>query len=229
MTRNIAIVLAGGTGSRMGANCPKQFLQLAGRTVLEHSVGTFAQHPLIDEVAVVLDPQYHDEVRRCFDRHGWDKVRQLLPGGAQRSDSSLSAIRAFAGREVNLIFHDAARPLVSPRIVTDVCEALRSHEAVGVGIPSVDTLMEVKDGFMVRVPDRSLMQRMQTPQAFRLAVIEEAYRKALADPQFRATDDCGVVLHYLPQIPIYIVEGEERNLKLTYADDLPQLERLAAR
>ena len=89
--------------------------------------------------------------------------------------------------------------------------------------------MEVKDGFMVRVPDRSLMQRMQTPQAFRLAVIEEAYRKALADPQFRATDDCGVVLHYLPQIPIYIVEGEERNLKLTYADDLPQLERLAAR
>ena len=64
MTRNIAIVLAGGTGSRMGADCPKQFLQLAGRTVLEHSVGTFAQHPLIDEVAVVLDPQYHDEVRR---------------------------------------------------------------------------------------------------------------------------------------------------------------------
>ncbi len=227
MIRNIAIVLAGGTGSRMGADIPKQFLKFAGRTVLEHSVEAFEHHPDIDEVAIVLHPDYHAEVRQLAERRGWKKVVRLVESGRERSDSSLHAIEAFAGEEeVNLVFHDAARPLVSAAVVSRVCEALKEHEAVGVGVPSVDTVMELKEGFLSRVPDRSNVQRMQTPQAFRLSLIREAYRRALADPAFRATDDCGVVLRYCPDTPIYIVAGEEENLKLTYAADLPQLERL---
>lgn len=227
MKRNIAIVLAGGTGSRMGADIPKQFLKFAGRTVLEHSVEAFEHHPDIDEVAVVVHPDYHAEVRAMAKRRGWKKLGRLVESGRERSDSSLHAIEAFEGEEeVNLVFHDAARPLVSAAVVSRVCEALKEHEAVGTGVPSVDTVMELEDGFLSRVPDRSNVQRMQTPQAFRLSVIREAYRRALADPAFRATDDCGVVLRYLPNTPIYIVSGEEENLKLTYAADLPQLERL---
>ena len=228
MTRNIAIVLAGGTGSRMGGNCPKQFRTLAGRTVLEHSLSAFEQNGLVDEVAVVLHPQYHGETQKLIAARGGKKVKRLLEGGAERWGSTLSALKAFEGEDANLIFHDAARPLVSQRIITEVCEALRSYQAVGVGIDSVDTLMKVENGLMTHVPDRSVMQRMQTPQAFRLATITEAYRLALADPHFKATDDCSVVLKYLPDTPIYIIRGEERNLKLTYADDLLTLERLMA-
>ncbi|MGM9688681.1 MAG: 2-C-methyl-D-erythritol 4-phosphate cytidylyltransferase [Alloprevotella sp.] len=228
MTRNIAIVLAGGTGSRMGGNCPKQFRTLAGCTVLEHSLAAFERNGLVDEVAVVMHPQYHGETQKLIAERGWKKVKRLLESGAERWGSTLSALKAFEGEDANLIFHDAARPLVSQRIITEVCEALRSYQAVGVGIASVDTLMEVENGLMTHVPDRSVMQRMQTPQAFRLATITEAYRLALADPHFKATDDCSVVLKYLPDTPIYIIRGEERNLKLTYADDLLTLERLAA-
>lgn len=229
MTRNIAIVLAGGTGSRMGGSCPKQFRTLAGRTVLEHSLAAFEQNGLVDEVAVVVHRQYHAEIRQLIATRGWKKVKRLLESGTERWGSTLSALKAFEGEDANLIFHDAARPLVSQRIITEVCEALRSYRAVGVGIASVDTLMEVENGLMTHVPDRSVMQRMQTPQAFSLPVIAEAYRLALADPGFKATDDCSVVLKYLPDTPIYIIRGEERNLKLTYADDLLTLERLAAR
>ena len=229
MTRNIAIVLAGGTGSRMGGSCPKQFRTLAGRTVLEHSLAAFEQNGLVDEVAVVVHRQYHAEIRQLIATRGWKKVKRLLESGTERWGSTLSALKAFEGEDANLIFHDAARPLVSQRIITEVCEALRSYRAVGVGIASVDTLMEVENGLMTHVPDRSVMQRMQTPQAFSLPVIAEAYRLALADPGFKATDDCSVVLKYLPDTPIYIIRGEERNLKLTYADDLLTLERLAAK
>ena len=230
MKRNIAIVLAGGTGSRMGADIPKQFLKFAGRTVLEHSVEAFEHHPDIDEVAVVVHPDYHAEVRAMAKRRGWKKLGRLVESGRERSDSSLHAIEAYAQEpDANLLFHDAARPLVSAAVVSRVCEALQAHEAVGTGVPSVDTVMELEGQVLRNVPDRSRIQRMQTPQAFRLGVIREAYRRALADPAFRATDDCGVVLRYLPDTPIYIVAGEEENLKLTYAADLPQLERLAAR
>lgn len=227
MSRNIAIILAGGKGSRTGLDRPKQFLEIAGRTILEYSVTTFDRHPLIDEVAVVINPDYQQEVEALAARNSWQKLKHLLPGGNERSDSSLSAIRAFTGTEANLIFHDAARPLVTDEIIDNVCEALKQHEAVGVVIPSVDTVMEVHNHILRQVPNRKNIQRMQTPQAFRIGLIEEAYRRAKKDPDFQATDDCGVVLRYCPETPIYIVPGCEQNLKLTYADDLKTLERLA--
>lgn len=229
MSRNIAIILAGGSGSRMGLERPKQFLDLAGRPVIAHSIDAFDSHPAIDEVAIVVGESFIAEVEDMVALYGWKKVRKVLPGGKERSDSSLSAIRAYADEaDANLLFHDAARPLVSEAIIDRVTEALKTHEAVGVGIASVDTIMELQaDGSIARVPSRRMVQRMQTPQAFRLSVITEAYRRAGADPEFEATDDCGVVLRYLPETPIHVVEGEEHNMKLTYVDDLDQLERFA--
>lgn len=228
MTRYIGIILAGGSGSRMGSDKPKQYLTLAGRTVLEHSIEAFATHPLIDEVAVVVAPAWHDTVQGIIDRCGHAKVKRLLHGGKERTDSSLAAIRAYEGQDVCLLFHDAARPLVTARCISDVCRALQSHEAVATGIASVDTLMQTENGCIKAVPPRSQMQRMQTPQAFRLSTIAEAYRLALADPHFAATDDCGIVMRYLPHVPIAVVEGDACALKLTFPDDLLTLERMLA-
>lgn len=231
---NIAVVLAGGIGSRMGIGRPKQFLELAGMTVLEHSISAFSEHPLIDLVYVVSNPDFVDMVETIVNRYHaqneWQKVTRIIPGGKERSYSSLNAIKACEqeaeGCAVNLIFHDAVRPLVDKRIISDVCNALEENAVVNVTLPVADTIVKAVEGCMTAVVDRSTLQRVQTPQGFHLDVIRKAYDLALADPDFKATDDCGVVLRYLPEIPIVLVRGSEHNLKLTYPDDIPLFEFL---
>ena len=309
MPHTIALILAGGTGSRFGSARPKQFTLVAGRTVLEHSIAAFEQSEEIDEIGIVVHPKHLDEVRDLLRQQPHPKVTQVVIGGKERQDSTLNGLRAFlredgtlknpAEREgksttsppnsavcapaglssgkspqatekspllsaenselsaktpqlsadnpqsatangehstdnsplstdnppaVRILIHDAVRPGVSRSLIGRVCAALRSHAVANVVLPVVDTLIEVDaDGRMRRVPDRALLRRVQTPQGFHAPVLFEAYRRALADPDFRATDDCSVVFRYCPEIDIALVPGEERNLKLTYPEDLTVL------
>jgi 2-C-methyl-D-erythritol 4-phosphate cytidylyltransferase len=127
-----------------------------------------------------------------------------------------------------MLFHDAARPLVSARIISDTLKAMETFNAVDVAIPAVDTIVQCDAAgtVMESIQNRNLLWRMQTPQGFRQETIAKAYEVALRDPGFTATDDCGTVLRYLPDEKVGIVRGSERNIKLTYADDLPLLEFL---
>ena len=225
---NIAVILAGGSGQRFGTALPKQFLPLAGRTVMEYSVEAFERNSGIDEIAVVMNADYLPQMQEIIDRNGWLKVRKLLPGGAERYLSTLAAINAYKSvDDVNLIFHDAARPAVSQRIINDVVTALQTHPAVAVAIPATDTVFEVTDdgGRITDIPVRSRLRCAQTPQAFRIDVIREAYCRALQDPNFTSTDDCGVLLSYCPGVPISVVQGDVSNRKLTYPDDAIMLEQ----
>ena len=225
----VAVILAAGSGSRTGLSTPKQFLPLGGKTVLEHSVQTFNDHPGIDQVVIVTSPEFISKVQGIVKDNNWTKVTAVLPGGKERFDSSLAAVRHFSGNpDLVMLFHDAARPLVSARIISDTLKAMETFNAVDVAIPSVDTIVQCDAAgtHMESIRDRRLLWRMQTPQGFRQKTIEEAYRIALQDPEFTATDDCGTVLRYLPNDKVGIVRGSERNIKLTYADDLPLLEFL---
>lgn len=227
MIRNIAIVLAGGVGSRLGLSTPKQFFKVAGKMVIEHTIDTFERNPHIDEIAIVSNPVYVPDVENIVLRNGWKKVKKILKGGKERYDSSLSAIHAYeGGEEVNLVFHDAVRPLVSQRIIDNVCEALNTYQAIDVTVPAVDTIIEADGDHIATIPDRSRLQRGQTPQAFRLSVISEAYKRAFNDPDFKVTDDCGVVVKYMPEVPVHLVAGEESNMKLTYKEDTFLLDKL---
>ena len=234
---NIAVVLAGGIGARVGGNMPKQLLPLAdGKTILEHSVDAFEQAECIDEVCIVMHPDYIAEAEKMLQANGWTKMRHIVPGGKERWESSVNAIRAYTPYTLhptpitNLLLHDAARPFVSQEIIARVCEALKEHEAVTVAIPSTDTVYEMVDGKVARIPQRSTIMRAQTPQAFRWELITEAYAKALgvdsltaeacAEAHLPATDDCGIVHEHMPQVPIYIVEGEEQNKKITFKEDI---------
>ena len=247
---NIAVILAGGIGARVGGNTPKQLLPLAdGRSVLEHAVSAFEQSLHIDEVCIVMHPDYIAYAEQMLLANAWQKVRNIIPGGKERWESSVNAIRAMgyglwamgekndcqspiANRpnEVNLLLHDAARPFVSQDIIARVCEALQEHEAVTVAIPSTDTVYEMVDAKVARIPKRSTIMRAQTPQAFRLELIAAAYTKALgadiSDKQacaachLPATDDCGIVHEHMPHIPIHIVLGEEQNKKITFKEDI---------
>ena len=229
---NIGVILAAGSGSRTGLATPKQFLPLGGKTVLEHSVQTFHNHKGIDQVVIVTAPEFMDRVKDIVKANGWTKVTAVLAGGKERFDSSLAAVRHFSDQpETVMLFHDAARPLVSDRIITDTLKAMEQYDAVDVAIPAVDTIVQCnREGtYMESIQDRNLLWRMQTPQGFRQKTIQEAYQIALKDPKFTATDDCGTVLRYLPDVKVGIVRGSERNIKLTYADDLSLLEFLLSR
>ena len=232
---NIAVILAGGIGVRVGGGVPKQLLPLQdGRSVLEHAVNAFEQSSCIDEVCIVMHPDYIVHAEQMLLANAWQKVRHIIPGGKERWESSVQAIRQLGyqerGEEVNLLLHDAARPFVSQEIIARVCEALEEHEAVAVAVPSTDTVYEMADGKIVCIPARSTIMRAQTPQAFRLELIAEAYTKALgadicdtqacAAAHLPATDDCGIVHEHMPEVSIYIVLGEEQNKKITFKEDI---------
>ena len=234
---NIAVILAGGIGARVGGNTPKQLLPLAdGRSVLEHAVSAFELSPYIHEVCIVMHPDYIVHAEQMLLANAWQKVHHIIPGGKERWESSVNAIRAFTPYTLhhtpttNLLLHDAARPFVSQEIIARVCEALEKHEAVTVAIPSTDTVYEMADNKVARIPQRSTIMRAQTPQAFRLPLIAEAYTKALGadicDEQactayhLPTTDDCGIVHEYMPEMPIHIVIGEEQNRKITFKEDI---------
>ena len=229
MGRNIAVILAGGSGTRLGADVPKQFLEIEGKTILEYSVKAFETHEGIDAIAIVTRSDYMDRVRGIVDAAGFRKVEKILPGGKERYHSSLAAIEAYCDDDV-LLFHDAVRPLVSSRIIDDCLEAMDRYNAVDVGFNTTDTIVQVNaDNCICSIPDRAVLRNGQTPQVFRRSVIARAYAKALADPSFRTTDDCGVVFRYLPEEPVYVVRGDIANMKVTYREDLQQIERLLRR
>ena len=224
---NVAVILAGGVGSRLDSSHPKQFFKVAGKTVIEHTIDVFEGNGLIDEIAVVMNPAYMATMEEIVLKNGWRKVKKLLKGGSERYFSSLAAIEAYAGRRgVNLIFHDAVRPLINNRVIEETVRALEHWNAVDVAVPAVDTIISTEGDFVDTIPDRSRLKRGQTPQGFKLETIREAYRLALQDPAFRSTDDCGVVLKYLPEERIYVVKGEESNMKLTYKEDSYLLDKL---
>ena len=227
--QTVAVVLAGGSGRRFGGSTPKQLRLLAGRTLLEHCVAAFDQAPVVDEVLVVIAGDLIAQT--TAELGGYQKLAGVVPGGTARPDSTREAIAAIArsGRECNVLFHDAARPLVDQRIIADCAAALERWQAIGVVVPSSDTIVEVADGTLGRVLPRDSLARCQTPQGFRFSVISRAYAQAAADPGFAAlsaTDDCGVVRRYLPEVPIGAVPGSERNIKVTYPGDLDIAEAL---
>lgn len=225
----VAVILAAGSGSRTGLSTPKQFLLLGGKTVLERSVQTFHDHPGIDQVVIVTSTEFIPKVQDMVKADNWTKVTAVLPGGKERFDSSLAAVHHFSDKpDLVMLFHDAARPLVSARIISDTLKAMETFNAVDVAIPAVDTIVQCDAAgtVMESVQNRNLLWRMQTPQGFRQKTIAKAYENALMDSGFTATDDCGTVLRYLPHEKVGIVRGDEKNIKLTYADDLPLMEFL---
>ena len=122
--RNIAVVLAGGVGKRLGMTTPKQFFKVAGKMVIEHTVDVFERNAHIHEIAIVSNAMLIADIENIVLKNGWTKVKRILKGGNERYESSLSAIKAYENESVNLIFHDAVRPLVSQRILNDVVDAL---------------------------------------------------------------------------------------------------------
>jgi 2-C-methyl-D-erythritol 4-phosphate cytidylyltransferase len=230
MTRRVvAVVLAGGLGTRVGSDRPKQLLRLGGTTILGHAIAAFERSPLVDEVLVVMAPGHLDAAHEVVREHGFATVRDVVEGGATRTASTLAALAVLGDEDVDVLVHDAARPLLPEHVVTACVEALRDHEAVEPVLPLVDTVVTVDHDVVAGLHEREALRRVQTPQGFRLATLRRAYALATADPGFTATDDASVVVRYLPGVPVAVVPGDERNLKVTGPLDVVVAEHLLAR
>lgn len=228
----VAVVLAGGVGTRIGATRPKQLLRLGERTILEHAVAAFVTSPDVDSVMVVAAAAVLDQVGALLSAGGLGPVR-VIEGGVRRSDSTRAAIMALGDADCDVLFHDAARPLVDGRVIADCVRALESAVAVTAALPSTDTVAMTAEADPARIGavlDRDRLRTIQTPQGFRLATIREAYRLMALDAAGAAepTDDCGVVLRHLPEVAVLLVEGSVRNIKITHPDDLLVAEQLLA-
>lgn len=225
----IAVILAGGSGNRFGADRPKQFLTMPdGRTILEHSVQAFARCTAIDEVCIVSREDWCDYVRELVHNNMehpegacWTKVTHVIPGGKERYHSTLAALEAYRDRDdVAFLIHDAVRPYISEQVITACIDALATADACAVGVPTTDTIWVTRDGCIAAIPDRRTLFNAQTPQCFRAPLLRDAFRRALQDPHFLPTDDCGVVLTYRPDIPIRIIPGNPSNIKITFPSDI---------
>jgi 2-C-methyl-D-erythritol 4-phosphate cytidylyltransferase len=229
--KNVAVILASGIGQRSQFSRPKQLMKLGGRPVMAHALARFQAHEAIDEIAIVTNDSCIGEVEDLITREGFTKVAHVLLGGKERYESSLAAVRAYESEaaecNLRLLFHDAVRPLVSHSIIGSVLDALDHYDAVDVALPVPDTVLlaDPVAHTIVEMVDRRLVRLGQTPQGFAYGLIREAYDRALRDPQFTTTDDCGVVVKYVPEAAVYVVDGEPANMKLTFPEDLLILDK----
>lgn len=221
-TRTVAVLLAGGIGVRVGLGIPKQLIKIAGKAIVEHTLDVMNASPVIDEIIIVMNAGAIEQLDSLKDPERFPKLTRIIPGGETRNDSTQAALDALGDDpSTKVLFHDAVRPFVNERILEDCVEALEDYDAVDTAIMSADTIVQVDSASHITgIPNRSTLRRGQTPQAFRLGTIREAYALANEDKRFHATDDCGVVFTYLPDTPIYVVDGTAENMKVTEPIDV---------
>ena len=220
-----AIVVAAGSGHRFGGGEPKQLAKLGERTVLEHALEAIAGSGVVDAVVIVTRADLVDRVKDLCS--GSPSVAAIVVGGATRAESVRAGLAAIAGEPTDLVLvHDAARPLVGLDQVAAVMAALADADAATVAIPADDTLLRVETDTVVGTLERSGVFRAQTPQGFRLGTLRDAHARAMRDPDFVATDDCSIVLRYLPNSTVKVVAGSQRNMKITTLPDLATAARL---
>ena len=222
---NIAAILAGGSGKRLGGDIPKQFLPLAGKPLIEYSLEAFQQHNAIDEIVLVVP---FDFIAKCeIFKYMFPKISAVIQGGEERHLSTLAVLNHYSEKEDDtLILHDAARPMLDQRMISDTIEKMQTYRAATVVVKTTDTIIQSNNKqYISGIFNRSTMFNVQTPQAFKFSVLRKAFQLAIQDKAFQVTDDSAVVFTYLPDEKIAIVEGSLLNIKLTYLEDFSFLEK----
>jgi 2-C-methyl-D-erythritol 4-phosphate cytidylyltransferase len=218
---NVSVVIpAGGSGTRMGGSLPKQFHRLGRMSILERSIRAFHGLRGIREIILVVPPPFLEKTRAMVAAKNLRKVRQIVEGGEERQDSVRLGLMACApGTEIVLV-HDAVRPFITRELIVLVVAAAELHGAAVPGIRVKDTIKceePEQPGFYVRTLTREGLWGVQTPQGFRYGLLLEAHDEA-RKAGFKGTDDASLVERL--GIPVRIVEGEERNLKITTPEDM---------
>ena len=221
--KNYAIILASGLGKRYKNDIPKQFVKIAGKTILEHTINIFEKNKNINYIILVITPEYRHTAEEILLKNNYKKVIKLVNGGKTRKESSYIGISSIEEKEANVIIHDCARPFLSEKILTNCIKALSKYNAIDVAIPCIDTVIKVNNDLIKDIPNREYLMRGKTPQCFKLSLIKKAHELSKNDENF--TDDCGLVVKYNLS-DVYVIKGDTENIKITYNSDIYMADRL---
>ncbi len=220
LTKTVAIIPAAGSGVRMGSGRAKQFLDFDGRPLLAATLAPFQLCRAVDAIILVVpseDVDYCQE--KIVKRFNLDKVEKVVAGGERRQDSVRLGVEATGGSYDLVLVHDGVRPVIDEGLINRVIDAARTHRAVITGLPAKETVKEINRRLeVVCTYDRRRVWLVQTPQVFRYEDILAAHQKALHEECEEATDD-SILIERLG-IPVKVVEGSEKNIKVTTPKDL---------
>ena len=222
--RTGAVIVAGGRSQRM-AGLDKVMTPLAGRPIVLHSLLAFEQCDRVDEIVVVTREDLEERLHLLAESSGCGKVRRVVRGGETRADSSRHGLSALFPDVELVLVHDAARPLVTPELIARVADAAAASGAAIPALEPVSTIKREEGGTCVGTLDRTTLREAQTPQAFRRDLLARAFVRAARD-RFEGTDEASLVERL--EVPVAIVAGEKRNLKITVPEDLAVAEALLA-
>ena len=216
--RTAAIIPAGGIGSRMGLDIPKQFYELDSRPILAHTLLVMENCPAISVIIVAVPPDFIGQTKKIVIDYKIDKITEIVAGGKLRQDSVKAGLALVPDDIDYVAVHDGARPFVSCSIITSCIAAAQECGAALAAVPAGDTMKEVDDfGMVVRTVDRKKIQLAQTPQVVRVSLLRQAFKIAEKD-NFIGTDEASFLEHI--KAPVKIVNGSEKNIKITRPDDL---------
>lgn len=216
--KNIALILASGTGSRCGLGYPKQFAKINDKCIIQYTIEKFQNNNNIDEIFLVTNVEYVEKLKDLS--KNYSKVMNVIAGGETRKDSSYNGISAINEKEANILIHDGVRPLVNDEIINTCIKELNSNSAICTTIDTTDTIFKTdNNGYIEEIPKRNLLKRAQTPQCFKLSIIKKAHELAANDSNCVVTDDCGLIIYYkLAQIKT--IQGSINNIKITFPEDI---------
>lgn len=209
------VIPAAGQGKRMGIGVNKQFIKIHDKPILIHTVEKFQKLEWVKEIIVVAHPDEVEIVQSMLTEYGLS-VNAVVPGGLERQDSIYNGLKLLKTDYV--MVHDGARPFIKEKQLNHLWDVVRKHDAAVLGVPVKETIKVVDEqGAIQSTPDRKSLWSIQTPQAFLLSILKEAYEQAKKD-QFLGTDDASLVERLKMEIPV--VEGDYHNIKITTPEDL---------
>jgi 2-C-methyl-D-erythritol 4-phosphate cytidylyltransferase len=212
-----AIIVAAGRGTRMGSEIPKQFMSIAGKTILETTLYKFEKSNEVDEIILIVNKDDLDYVRSEIAIQ-FEKITKVKAGGSTRTESVFEGIKAVGDDCGIVLIHDGVRPFVSYNLISNCVEGAYEFEACIPVTDVVDTIKEVsQDGIVQNTLNRSMLKAVQTPQAFDYELIRDCYIRAITEEEV-FTDDASIVEYYGHKVKT--IEGLARNMKITTPLDL---------
>ena len=230
---NYGVVVAGGIGARMGADKPKQFMNIGGKPIIVHTVEKFVLCKELEKIIVLTPEDWIEYTKDLFRKHIGEELMQrleVIPGGAVRNETIMNAINFIEKNyglddETIIITHDAVRPFVAHRIIKDNIEAVKKFGATDTVVAATDTIVESEDGEIIsHIPERKKMYQGQTPQSFRAKELRETYMSLTDEEKEILTD--ATKIYVLKGKPVKLVQGESFNIKITYPYDIEVAETL---
>lgn len=215
-----AVIAAGGIGSRMGSEIPKQYIEINSKAIINHTIDKFIKCDRIDKIIVLCPLEWLEYTKKIID----SRDVAVIQGGDTRNETLMNAIKFIDNTDglyddTVIITHDAVRPFVTEKMIEDNINAVLKYGAVGTVIPAVDTITESLDGEVITsIPDRSVLYQAQTPQSFKAKMLKELYEELSNEEKDILTDACKICV--LKGQQVHLVKGEVSNIKITYPYDL---------